>query len=83
MSNSKLATYVKLSPNYTDGRNHKKDWFIPHCVVGQVSVESLGDMFAKTSRGASSTYGIGSDGRIALYVDESNRPWTKIPLLRK
>lgn len=76
MSNSKLVTYVKLSPNYTDGRNHKIDWFIPHCVVGQVSVESLGDMFAKTSRGASSTYGIGSDGRIALYVDESNRPWT-------
>lgn len=76
MSNSKLVTYVKLSPNYTDGRNHKKDWFIPHCVVGQVSVESLGDMFAKPSRGASSTYGIGSDGRIALYVDESNRPWT-------
>lgn len=76
MSNSKLVTYVKLSPNYTDGRNHKIDWFIPHCVVGQVSVESLGDMFARTSRGASSTYGIGSDGRIALYVDESNRPWT-------
>lgn len=76
MSNSKLVTYVKLSPNHTDGRNHKIDWFIPHCVVGQVSVESLGDMFAKTSRGASSTYGIGFDGRMALYVDESNRPWT-------
>src|SRR5699024_9164341 len=28
-----------------------------------------------SSRQASSNYGIGPDGRIALYVDESNRSW--------
>lgn len=76
MSNSSLVSYVKLSPNHSNGRNHAIDWFIPHCVVGQVSVESLGNQFAQKSRSASSTYGIGADARVALYVDESNRPWT-------
>ena len=44
-------------------------------VVGQCSVEALGDIFAPTSRQASSNYGIGYDGRIGQYVDEANRSW--------
>jgi len=45
-------------------------------VVGQASVEALGNLFANPSRQASSTYGVGYDGRIGQYVDESDRPWT-------
>ena len=76
MSNSSLVSYTRLSPNNSGRRNHSIDWFIPHCVVGQCSVESLGEMFASPSKEASSNYGIGVDGRVALYVDESNRAWT-------
>lgn len=45
-------------------------------VVGQASVEALGNLFANPARQASSTYGVGYDGRIGQYVDESDRPWT-------
>ena len=75
MSNSKLISYTKLSPNRTKPRNHKIDTVTIHCMAGNLSVESCGAGFAKASRKASSNYGIGSDGRIALYVDEANRSW--------
>ena len=44
-------------------------------MAGNLTVETCGALFAKESREASSNYGIGSDGRIALYVDEANRSW--------
>lgn len=75
MSNSKLVSYTKLSPNHSGKRNHKIDTISIHCMAGNLSVESCGDLFANPSRKASSNYGIGSDGRIALYVDEANRSW--------
>lgn len=75
MSNSSLITYTKLSPNCTKPRNHKIDTITIHCMAGNCSVETCGEIFAPASRQASSNYGIGSDGRIALYVDEANRSW--------
>ena len=75
MSNSPLISYTKISPNRTSPRNHKIDTITIHCVVGQVSVESLGNIFAPASRRASSNYGIGYDGRIAMYVEEKDRSW--------
>ena len=44
-------------------------------MVGQCSVETLGSIFASTSKEASSNYGIGYDGRIGLYVEEKDRSW--------
>ena len=75
MSNSSLVSYTKLSPNNSGKRTHSIDRITPHCVVGQLSVESLGSMFAKPSKEASCNYGIGSDGRVALIVDEDKRSW--------
>ena len=75
MSNSKLVSYTKLSPNHSGKRNHKIDTISIHCMAGNLSVEGCGALFARSSTQASSNYGIGSDGRIALYVDESNRSW--------
>lgn len=75
MSNSSLVKYTKISPNKTTPRNHKIDTITIHCVVGQLSVEKLGDIFAKKSNKASSNYGIGSDGRIGMYVEEKDRSW--------
>lgn len=75
MSNSPLVSYTKISPNKTSPRNHKIDTITIHCVVGQCSVETLGNIFAPTSRQASSNYGVGVDGRIGMYVEEKDRSW--------
>ena len=75
MSNSKLVSYTKISPNRTSPRNHVIDTITIHCVVGQASVESLGNVFAPTSRKASSNYGVGVDGRIGMYCEEKDRSW--------
>lgn len=74
-TNSPLVSYTKISPNKTSPRNHKIDTITIHCVVGQCSVERLGEIFAKESRQASSNYGIGFDGRIGMYVEEKDRSW--------
>lgn len=75
MSNSTLTAVTMLSPNHSGARTHAIDRITPHCVVGQVTAESLGSWFAKKSTQASSNYGIDKDGRIGLYVDEGNRSW--------
>lgn len=75
MSNSPLVSYTKISPNKSSPRNHKIDTVTIHCVVGQCSVETLGNVFAPTSRQASSNYGIGYDGCIGMYVEEKDRSW--------
>lgn len=75
MSNSPLVSYTRISPNKTCPRNHKIDTITIHCVVGQVTAEALGSVFAPTSRKASSNYGVDKDGRIGMYVEEKDRSW--------
>jgi hypothetical protein len=43
--------------------------------VGQLTAESICGCFTSTDRQASCNYGIGTDGKIALCVDEGNRSW--------
>ena len=74
-TNSSLVSYTKLSPNHSGLRTHSIDRITPHCVVGQCSVETLGNIFLPTSRQASCNYGIGVDGRVGMYVEEKNRSW--------
>lgn len=74
MSNSPLVQYTKLSPNYNP-RNNKIKKITIHHMAGVLSVETCGNIFANPSRQASSNYAIGSDGRIAMYVEEKNRSW--------
>lgn len=73
MSNSSLVSYTKISPHRNSPRNHKIDTITIHCVVGQCAVEPLGELFQ--TKEASSNYGIGYDGRIAMYVEEKDRSW--------
>ena len=75
MSNSSLVKYTKLSPNRNSPRNHAIDTITIHCYVGQASVEEMGAWFAQSSAQASANYGIGSDGRVGLFVPESDRSW--------
>ena len=78
MSNSPLVSYTKISPSKTSPRNHKIDTITIHCVVGQLSVETIGQIFQYTNskKQASSNYGIGYDGRIGMYVEEKDRAFT-------
>lgn len=74
-TNSSLVNYTKLSPN-SSKRTHKIDTVTVHCTDGHLTVERLGDLFARPERRNSSNYGIGDDGRIGMYVPESRRAWT-------
>lgn len=75
MSNSKLVSYKKISPNKSSGRKYEITRITPHCVVGQLDVKTLGNIFSRSSAQASSNYGIGTDGRIGMYVEEKDRSW--------
>lgn len=75
MSNSSLVTYTKLSPNNSGKRTHAIDTITIHCVVGHCTVKTIGNIFASTSRRASSNYGVDDWDGIGLYVDEANRSW--------
>lgn len=75
-TNSLLAVFKRLSPN-VNPRNHEIDTVSIHCVVGQLSVESMGEYFSHPDpvNGVSCNYCIGSDGRIGLIADEASRSW--------
>lgn len=74
-TNSPLVSCTKLSPNNSGARTHSIDRITPHCVVGQCSAETIGNIFVNPSYQASSNYGIGYDGRVGMYVEEKNRSW--------
>ena len=73
MSNSPLVDYVLISPNKSSPRVYPITKITIHHMAGQLSVEQCGKIFQ--SRQASSNYGIGTDGRVGMYVPESDRSW--------
>ena len=75
MSNSLLVNYTKLSPNYNT-RTAKISKITIHHAAGNVSVQTLGNVFANPSCEASANYGIDTNGVVGLYVEEKNRAWT-------
>ena len=74
-SNSPLVDYTKISPNRNSPRNNKIKKITIHHMAGNMSVESCGASFARSSRQAQSNYGIDSDGRVGMYVEEKDRSW--------
>lgn len=73
-TNSPFVSYIGLSPNHSGQRTHSIDRITPHCVVGQLSAETICACF-QAGRDASCNYGIGTDGRVSLCVEEKNRSW--------
>lgn len=77
--NSSLVNVVipASEDNFTYGRSGYsiKKITIHHC-AGVMSCESIGYLWQNPARECSSHYGIGVDGRIGQYVDESNTAWT-------
>lgn len=72
--NSGLVDYVQLSPAHTPMSNKVISVITPHIAAAVISVEGLGGV-AQT-RGGAGNYGIGSDGRVGLYVEEHNSAHT-------
>ena len=75
MSNSNLATekYLAHKNNYSAGRSGRKiEKVTIHHMAGVLSAKQCGSIFQNGNRQASSNYGIGKNGEIALFVDEAN-----------
>ena len=73
-TNSSLISKTILSPN-CNPREFNISGIVIHTMAGNMYVDNCGYMF-QSSKAASSNYGIGSDGRIDLFVEEKNRAWT-------
>lgn len=78
MARSGLATVSipASTTNYTKGRTSKISTITVHHMAGVLTVEQCGNVFKNANRGASAHYGIGNDGRIGSYVDESDTAWS-------
>ncbi|HCC34878.1 MAG TPA: hypothetical protein DEQ02_04305 [Ruminococcaceae bacterium] len=66
MSNSSLVNYMKISPNKNSPKKYPITKITLHHVAGNLSVETLGNVFASASRQASSNYGIDGKGRVGM-----------------
>lgn len=73
MSNSPLVDYVKISPRRNSPRQDNIKKITIHHMAGNLTVEQCGQLFQ--TRQASSNYGIGTDGRVGMYVEEKDRSW--------
>lgn len=73
---SPLVSACIPSPNYTKQRKYLIDTIIIHCMAGTYDARRCGELFANPKRGASSHYGISSNGEIIQYVNEKYRAWT-------
>lgn len=79
MSKSSLANVnvPAYEGNYTKGRSGRKiEQICLHHMAGRLTAEQCGKIFQQVGRYGSSHYGIGYDGRIGQYVDESDTAWT-------
>lgn len=76
MSNSALVEYIRWSPNKTSPRRGVIRKITIHHIAGDITLITLGNIFAPVARQASSNYGVDSDGGIGMYVREADRAWT-------
>ena len=74
-TNSPLIVYTRISPNRNSPRNQPISKITVHHFASVSTIENIGNWFAQPSTRASYNYGIGNDGRIALYVPERDRCW--------
>lgn len=75
MSNSTYVEYTRISPHSAERTSPILKITPHHAAVVDASLEGLGRGFSG-SRVASANYGIDSDGKIGLFVDESRRAAT-------
>jgi len=74
-SNSRLISLTRLSPHRNSPRNQPIRKITIHHTAGNIGLEALGDWLSRPTTQASYNYGISTDGRIGLFVEERNRSW--------
>jgi len=74
--NSPLVVYTAISPCQSGKRTHDIDAITIHYMSSDMSVEGCGSCFDGSDGQKSSNYGVGSDGRIGMYVEENHHAWT-------
>ena len=74
-TNSSLTTLTRLSPHKNSPRNQPIRKITIHHTAGNIGLEALGDWLARPATRASYNYGISSDGRIGMFVEERDRCW--------
>lgn len=75
MSNSKLVTYTRISPNTYGKRTHSIDRITPHCMAVQWTEVQCLASFAVPARQASCNYAIGKTGGVGLCLGEDMWSW--------
>jgi len=74
-TNSGLISLTRISPNRNSPRNQPISKITIHHFAGNSTIEGVSNFLANPERRASYNYGIGSDGRIVLIVEERDRCW--------
>lgn len=78
MSNSPLVNVTVRADagNYSSAASRVKiTEIVIHHMAGVLTASQCGAIFAKKGRAGSAHYGVGSDGKVGLYVDESCVAW--------
>jgi len=73
VSNSALVKHTNISPYKTSPRNNTIQKVTIHHMAGNLSIETCGNVFQSSN--SSSNYGVGTDGRVGMYVAEQDRSW--------
>lgn len=74
--NSPLIDYVYLSPMADFPRKDSIQKITIHHMSDTIGLERLGEIFSEGDRKFSTNYAIDTEGKVALYVEESNRAWS-------
>jgi len=74
-TNSPLINLTNLSPHRNSPRNQPIRKITIHHFAGNATIESVSNFLRQPGRNASYNYGIGTDGRIVLIVNERDRCW--------
>ena len=75
MSNSSLVSYRNITSHKDSPRKQPIRKITIHHMAGFMTAKECADYFARTDREVSSNYCIGSDGKIAMSVEEKDRSW--------
>jgi len=74
-TNSPLINHTRISPHRNSPRNRPITKLTIHHTAGNIGLENLGEWLSRPTTRASYNYGISSDGRVGMFVEERDRCW--------
>ena len=74
-TNSPLISHARISPHRNSPRNRPITKLTIHHTAGNIGLENLGEWLSRPTTRGSYNYGISSDGRVGMFVEERDRCW--------